>query len=73
MLFVVQSGLTRRLVEAPTERDAINEFMNDAILRRYVHAEFDVREASDADIADFGARRNRPTYDGQTTLELEGA
>ena len=71
MHFIVQSGMTRRLVEADDIEDARIEFLKARAMWRHVAPDevIDIWPATDIEIADFRKRR-RAQYEGQEVLEL---
>lgn len=73
--YIVESGLTRRLIEADNAEDARTEFLMDHPARR-IAAGLDevirIREAEDQEVLEF-ARRRRATFDGQIGFELNDA
>lgn len=71
--YVIQVGLTRRLVHAPDEERAMQLFLNDVPMRRQylgVLDETHVREATENDILEFRRRRGVPG-DDQLALVLD--
>jgi hypothetical protein len=61
-VYVVTIGLTRRLVKADTKREAVQRMFTELHgSRRHIvgEDELQVREATDADLVEFGRRRRR--------------
>ena len=73
MYFIVQSGLTRRLVEADDVDWAMDEFLKARLVWRHIQDVDDAVEiwpASEQEIAEF-QRTRRTLIDGQAQLELD--
>lgn len=70
--YIVESGLTRRLIEAADAEEARTEFLVDHPARRLVSGldqVIRIREAEDEEVVEF-VRRRKAKFDGQTALEL---
>ena len=73
MLFIVQSGLIRRLVEADDVEAAQQEFLGARLMWQHlsdVEGSIEIWPATDAEIADFRKRR-RPKFEEHPQLELD--